>query len=245
MLARKTKRYMVAAWEVRSGRRSDAASASRALDLDQEILERWIRYLQEPERDHPFLKAWDDATLRRGGGAPAPEEVERLAGELQEMAIAVFREKAAIDDRNYVLLGGAAGVKDQNKRQYTNIESLPPDKFYLWRDLASEPYRKSGLIFGGGIYFYGNAPPKRSLEEAGEEKQPQEGHRPLPARRVEGAARGDARRARGAEGRASARVSVLARSARQGEAGQPQGGDPRRCAEPRRRGAAPVPAHPV
>src|SRR5262249_6399011 len=62
MLAHKTARYMVAAWEVQSGRRKDAAGASRDLDLDQEILERWIEYLKASERDHPYLKAWDQAT---------------------------------------------------------------------------------------------------------------------------------------------------------------------------------------
>ena len=51
----------------------------------------------------------------------------------------VFADKHAMDDRNYVKLGGAAGVRDERTRQYTNLESLPIEKYYLWRDLASEP----------------------------------------------------------------------------------------------------------
>ncbi|PYV11938.1 MAG: hypothetical protein DMG07_18115, partial [Acidobacteria bacterium] len=168
MLARKTARYMIAAWEVRSGRIKDAASASRDHKLDQEILERWIHYLKEPERDHPYLKAWDES-MARGGAGVTLEQVKRLAGQFQDLAVSVFEEKNTIDDRNYVLLGGAKGVKDMAKRQFTNIESLEPDKFYLWRDLASEPYTKSGQAFRGGTYYYGNAPPTRGAEDAPEE----------------------------------------------------------------------------
>lgn len=67
----------------------------------------------------------------------------------------MFAEKRAMDDRNYVKLGGAAGVHDEKTRQYTNLESLPIEKYYLWRDLASEPYKKDFLDFKGGIYYYG------------------------------------------------------------------------------------------
>ena len=41
------------------------------------------------------------------------------------------------------------------RRQYTNLESLPIEKYYLWRDLASEPYKKDFLDFKGGVYYYG------------------------------------------------------------------------------------------
>jgi hypothetical protein len=44
---------------------------------------------------------------------------------------------AAIEDRNYVKLGGAEGSENTEKRQYNNLESLEIKKYYLWRDLAS------------------------------------------------------------------------------------------------------------
>jgi len=45
-----------------------------------------------------------------------------------------------------VALGGMKGVRDEKTRQYTNLESLDIEKYYLWRDLASEPYKKDSWI---------------------------------------------------------------------------------------------------
>src|SRR5437899_12008713 len=142
MLVHKTSRYMVAAC-------SNAEAAQE--NLDPQILERWVRYLKA-EKDHPFLKAWD-AQVARGGSL---EEARRLADEFQAFVIAMFEEKKAKDDRNYVALGGMKGVRDEKTRQYTNLESLDIEKYYLWRDLASEPYKKDFLDFKGGVYFFGD-----------------------------------------------------------------------------------------
>jgi len=67
----------------------------------------------------------------------------------------MFDEKKIKDDRNYVALGGVKGVRDEKTRQYTNLEGLDIEKYYLWRDLASEPYRKEFLDFKGGVYYFG------------------------------------------------------------------------------------------
>jgi hypothetical protein len=48
------------------------------------------------------------------------------------------------------------GVRDEKTRQYTNLESLDIEKYYLWRDLASEPYKKDFLDFKGGVYYFGD-----------------------------------------------------------------------------------------
>src|SRR5260370_28338151 len=48
------------------------------------------------------------------------------------------------------------GVGEERKRQYTNLESLDIEKYYLWRDLASEPYKKDFLDFKGGVYYFGD-----------------------------------------------------------------------------------------
>src|SRR5262249_45687184 len=57
-------------------------------------------------------------------------------------------------DRNYVALGGVKGVRDEKTRQYTNLQGLDIERYYLWRDLASEPYKKEFLDFKGGIYYF-------------------------------------------------------------------------------------------
>lgn len=169
ILATKTSRYMVAAWKVLSGREPNLAQAAAADGVDAEILDRWTEYLKEPARDHPYLQSWHER-MARGSGKPTLEEVEKLTGEFQDLVLAIFAEKKAIDDRNYVALGGAKGVKDERTRQYTNLESLEIRKYYLWRDLASEPYMRNGIIFRGGLYYYGlTSTLKRDFETRGGE----------------------------------------------------------------------------
>jgi hypothetical protein len=151
MLAAKTSRYLVAAWKVMAGSVSDPDAAAQQDKLDQEILKRWIDYLKDPAKEHPFLKNWYATVERRGSS----EEVQKAADEFQEMALSVFVEQQQIDDRNYVKLGGAEGLKSEEKRQFTNVESLEIKKYYLWRDLASEPYTKDAVKFDGGVYYFG------------------------------------------------------------------------------------------
>jgi hypothetical protein len=133
MLVRKTARYMLAS--VKDERGDEG--------LDPQILERWKKYLAS-EKEYGDLKSWD--------AAPG-SEVE--ARKFQELVISIFGEKMAMDDRNYVALGGVKGVRDEKTRQYTNLESLPILKYYLWRDLGSEPYKKDFLDFKGGVYYFG------------------------------------------------------------------------------------------
>ena len=83
------------------------------------------------------------------------EEVQRFADAFGKLTLALFTEKNEIDDRNYVKLGGAKGAKDERTRQYTNLESLDIEKYYLWRDLASDPFQRNGVYFPGGVYYYG------------------------------------------------------------------------------------------
>jgi hypothetical protein len=77
-----------------------------------------------------------------------------VAKEFQQQVDAIFAEQRQIEDRNYVKLGGAEGSKDTVRRQSTSLESLEIKKYYLWRDLTSEPYSRDGFYFTGGIYFY-------------------------------------------------------------------------------------------
>lgn len=152
MLARDTSRYLMAAW---SGAAGDADSAAYSTNgLDAEVLQRWVAYLKDPNKEHPYLKSWQEM-MKRGARSATPAQAQRLAGEFGTLVVALFTEKADIDDRNYVKLGGAKGAKDERTRQYTNLESLDIEKYYLWRDLASDPFQRNGVYFPGGVYYYG------------------------------------------------------------------------------------------
>src|SRR5262249_3631735 len=141
ILAAKTSRYMIAAWMVMSGESADAKTAAQTEKLDEQTLERWIKYLNSPEKEHPFLKDWYATTQRKG----TLDEVKKVAAGFEKFVLSVVVEQRQIEDRNYVKLGGAEGSKDFEKRAYTNLESLEIKKYYLWRDLASEPYTREAV----------------------------------------------------------------------------------------------------
>ena len=142
----------------------NGGKASGENKLGPQIPDRWIQYLKDPNKDHPYVKGW--YRLKNASLA----DVEKAAADFQALAVSIFDEKKAIDDRNYVKLGGAKGAKDEKTRQYTNLESLPIEKYYVWRDLASEPYMRNGLVFPGGIYYFGlTSTLKRDFEVRGGE----------------------------------------------------------------------------
>lgn len=148
ILAHDTGRYLTAAWAKARGEEFSAAG------LDPEIFERWVVYLRNPKKEHPYLNPLFELT-KRAPGSVSREEVQRFADRFEALVLAIFAEKSEIDDRNYVKLGGAKGAKDERTRQYTNLESLDIQKYYLWRDLASDPFQRNGIYFQGGIYYYG------------------------------------------------------------------------------------------
>ena len=156
ILAAQTSRYIASAWTVMTGERGDVFEAANQDSLDSLTIGRWIKYLRNSEKDYAFVKPWFDLVASRGGVEKLERsEVKKIGDEIQTLLLSILAEKKAIDDRNYVKLGGAKGVKDEATRQYANLEFLEPKKYYFWRDLASEPYRRDGFEYEGGIYYYG------------------------------------------------------------------------------------------
>jgi len=147
-----TTSYVIAAWKIRSGAQKDLPEAG----LDGLTLKRWIKYLGNREREHPFLNEWDEL-IKKGATL---ENVQAFARKFQQLVISVNVEKRQMDDRNHVKLGGAAGFKDKKIRDTVNIEFLEPRKWSLWRDMAGDPCKtggcQCGLPFDGGIVFYGD-----------------------------------------------------------------------------------------
>ena len=111
-------------------------TAKTADGLDPEIFARWQAYLKGPAKDHPFLEN------------TTPEKFQALVNR-------IFADRRGMEERNFVKLGGTKGLRDESTRQWTNLESLPILEYYLWRDLASDPYNKDFFSFAGGIYYFG------------------------------------------------------------------------------------------
>ncbi|MBL8216987.1 MAG: PSD1 domain-containing protein [Bryobacterales bacterium] len=150
ILAAQTAEYLVAAWKGNAG-----------AELDGETFARWKRYLASSEKDHPYLKPWFEAVKRPG---VTEREVRAAAIAMQTSIRTVLGEKKAIDDRNYVKLGGVEGMKDTGKVISTLVDALPIERFYFWRDVASAPYKIEDMRFPGGVYYYGPKEVERFLD---------------------------------------------------------------------------------
>ncbi len=150
LLMERTADYLVACYRV-STQGEDCGEVAADEGLDRETLDRWIRYLRARTHEHPYLDAWHDLSERGG----SPQAVRQTAAEFQTVLLEIHREKRALDDRNYVKLGGAEGARTQKTLLNTNLEFLEPLRYYLWRDMAVAPGKKRGLPFAGGVYHYG------------------------------------------------------------------------------------------
>ena len=152
--------YMTAAWRVMEGG-EETGSVAQETALDEEILQKWVDFLNETDRDHPFLDEWDQN--RRGA---SPERVREMAERFQETLLAIHKEKREMDDVNYVRLGGAKGARNQGNLIRTPVEFIEPIKWYIWRDLSLGPHRRAGLDQPGGVYFLGPDEIERMLSPA-------------------------------------------------------------------------------
>ena len=150
VMMERTADYLVASYRVVRESATPAAAANE-LGVDLETLDRWLAYLRSPNHEHPYLDDW--LTLLADGDSI--EQARREAAAFEKTLVAIHLEKRAIEDRNYVKLGGAEGARDQRTLLNTNLEFLEPVKYYLWRDMTAPPAKKRGLPFAGGVYYYG------------------------------------------------------------------------------------------
>ena len=150
VLMKRSADFLVASYRVLSEQAAPETVASDA-SLDLETLERWLRYLRTGQHDHPYLDEWH-ALMKAGCSL---EEARWAAEEFQRMLLSIHKDKRAVEDRNYVKLGGAEGTRTESTLLNTNLEFLEPVRYYLWRDMAAPPSEKRGLPFVGGVYHFG------------------------------------------------------------------------------------------
>ena len=96
-----------------------AAGEAVKTKLDQETLDRWKKYLDKTDKEHPFLKDWKKQN---------PDEVQALV-------LATAAEKKKVDDENHIRLGLNPSRDDLSK---ANLVSMDRDRFVLWRDLFGD-----------------------------------------------------------------------------------------------------------
>jgi Protein of unknown function (DUF1553)/Protein of unknown function (DUF1549) len=156
IFAAKSSQYLLAARQVLGPQRQELTVLAQKEHLDQETLERWVKYLQVFPREHPYLKDWDNLCAR---GA-AEVELKKEAEKFQQRLISVLREKKSVDQKNLIILGGS---KDRKTLSQANLVSLERDKYILWGDFLSDRKLEGSAKFEGGILRYNDKGLERFL----------------------------------------------------------------------------------
>ncbi len=147
ILAAKAARYMLATRRLTGNPPVSLSEVAKAEALDQETLERWVRYLTTSLREHPFLKEWD--RLSKDGSNP--EQLQAVAEKFQGRLLVVIREKKEIDQKNLITTGGE---KDVKLLRQANLISLDRDQYGLWRDFFGEGSKEGSFKYDPGVLRY-------------------------------------------------------------------------------------------
>ncbi len=168
ILARKTSRYMVAAWKLLKEPHSSAKAMAEREKLDPETLGNWVKYLSNPEKDYPYLKAWNDL-LARGGTL---EEAQKVADDFRELVLSILAEKKVIDEKNHLILEAAKLAQVSTSTKVTHlpngfatydefcpdcnvtIQPIQREKYLIWADLLGEKEETEDPAKRGGVLRY-------------------------------------------------------------------------------------------
>jgi hypothetical protein len=146
MLAQKTSKYLVAAWQVTGEPKKTVAEAAVDQKVDPEMLERWIKFLARPPKHYPYLKDWQD--MVKSGGTL--DQAQFLADNFQNLVLAVQSEAAALKEENDIIKAKADVRKKPRRDSYPNefetddqfcpgcsleLKTMPIDRANLYSDL--------------------------------------------------------------------------------------------------------------
>jgi mono/diheme cytochrome c family protein len=146
MLAQKTSKYMVAAWQVTGEPKKKVSEAAVDQKVDPEMLEQWIKFLAKPPKHYPYLRDWQDM-VKCGGTL---EQAQFLADYFQNLALAVASEAAALKEENDIIKAKADVRKKPRRDAYPNefetddqfcpgcsleLKTMPIDRANLYSDL--------------------------------------------------------------------------------------------------------------
>jgi mono/diheme cytochrome c family protein len=143
MLAARTDEYLLA-----------ARGLTPASDLDTDTLARWKKYLGDPRKDHPLLKAWYEAKT--------DERIRAEAAKLKQLVLEIIDEKKLVDKKNEIIVG-----LDPERRDLAGatLVSLDRDKYILWRDLFAKAAQDAGGVrkTPDGTFYVGDKTVDRFL----------------------------------------------------------------------------------
>jgi mono/diheme cytochrome c family protein len=148
-LAFQAAKYMESAWKAKGPEKAEVAVVVEKDKLDYELFDRWLRFLEKPPKNYPYLIAWQDM-IKRGGTAA---EAKKLAEEFQKTLVGVVFEKHEIKEENEIIVAKALpGTKPKKLANLPNefvtnddfcpgcgleLKTLPIEKMNLWVDVFS------------------------------------------------------------------------------------------------------------
>ena len=139
IFTRRISDYLVASWKVLRVREVGEEEKACRIDdvarrqkLDRETLERWVKYLEKPQEEHPYLDTW--AKLVPHGSA-TESQVRQVADDYQALMVSIVKEHEEIDEEVRVLLAKLPPKKERELPRlpngYTSGDSFKiPDSGY-------------------------------------------------------------------------------------------------------------------
>jgi hypothetical protein len=116
MLAQKTSKYLVAAWQVTGEPKKKVAEAAVDQKVDPEMLERWIKFLAKPPKHYSYLRDWQDM-VKCGGTL---EQAQFLADYFQNLVLKVAKDAADLKEENDIIKAKADVRKKPRRDSYPN-----------------------------------------------------------------------------------------------------------------------------
>jgi len=136
MLASESPRYIRAVRKLTADSRLAARQVAAADNLDVETLERWAKYLKTGPEDNKYLHGWREDSFD--------------LSKFRQEALAVLQERKVVDEKN------ARNAVKNDASTKSETFALPPDRFYLWRDLFfNDFYGREFKQEEDGILWYG------------------------------------------------------------------------------------------
>lgn len=172
ILAYQTSDYLRGAWRMLGPERLDLQKVAKEADLDDETLQKWVKYLGNPQKDHPYLKTWNELLARQG----PTEEAARFADELQALVLGILAEKKKVDEDNKILMALANpekkkfGIEDDSRllpNRFATVadycvgcdvaaKHIERNKFVFWSDLfaSKRPLEDNVTWTTDGVFYY-------------------------------------------------------------------------------------------
>ncbi len=123
-LASQTSAYMVASWQVSGKPKKTVAQAADAAQLDPEMLDRWVKFLDKKQSFYPYLHDWQ-MMIAQGG---TEDQAKFLGDSFQQRIVALLVKHDEIEKENDKIKA-KAGVPTEREKDVKPSEFETYDQF--------------------------------------------------------------------------------------------------------------------